>query len=195
MNIGLVFSGAISKTGYQIGFVRALLKYIDKDEIKVICGSSMGMMLGYALAANKPAAFEAMFRAVDVKKKFQLLFNVMVKDQLFRELSDFVDNKDVVSIPFAFPICYLPLFNVKYYWLSGPYNPVWLKYMFAAINYPFLHLIPSLLNKRLAINGGAADNIPLFPMLSKGSEFLAEGQSFDLIIVMHFDARYDYQAA
>lgn len=188
-----MFSGALSKTGYQIGFVKALLKYIERQEIKAISGASMGMLCGYALATDKFDVFEELFRNVDIGKKLQLLYQVFAKDLLRREIKDFVSVSDCVTIPFAFPICYIPIYNVQYYWLRGDYNPIWFKYMFAAVNYPFLHLLPSLLNRRLAIDGGAADNIPLFPLLGKGRDFLPEGENFDLVIVMHFDARYDYR--
>lgn len=68
---------------------------------------------------------------------------------------------------------------------------MWKKYFAAATNYPFLQLIPSFLNGRFAIDGGATDNIPLYPILSRQSR-LGENE-LDLIFVLHFDSRFDYR--
>lgn len=103
-----------------------------------------------------------------------------------------INPDDELKIPMAFPVCYIPLFSVRYYWLEGQYNRLWKKYFTAAINYPFLKIIPSFLNGRLAIDGGAADNIPIFPLLEKHRPF-PEGDELDMILVLHFDARYDYR--
>lgn len=182
----------MSKSGYQIGFVKSLLKYIDVEEIKAISGSSMGLLCAYALASNKMDVFESFFRNIDIKKPGQLFHQVFFKRLIYREVRAFIDCNDEVHIPIAFPVCYIPLYNVKYYWLKGKYNPIWFRYICAAINYPFLHIFPTLLNGRFAIDGGAADNIPLFPLLKCGNQFI-EDEEFDLVIVMHFDARYDYR--
>ena len=163
------------------------------DEIKAISGASMGMLCAYALASNKMDVFESFFRSVNMGKKSQLFYQVFFKKLMYREVRSFVDCNDEMKIPLAFPVCYMPIYNVKYYWLKGQYNPIWFRYICAAINYPFLHVFPTLLNGRFAIDGGAADNIPLFPLLTHGKDFLEDGQDFDLVIVMHFDARYDYR--
>ena len=189
----MVFSGAVSKSGYQIGFVKSLLKYIDLAEIKAVSGSSMGMLCAYALACNKMDVFERFFRSVNTKRQSQLFYQVFFKRLIYREVRAFIGSNDEVNIPVAFPVCYMPIYNVRYYWLKGQYNPVWFRYICAAINYPFLHVFPTFINGRFAIDGGAADNIPLFPLLSCGKDFLEDGQEFDLVIVMHFDARYDYR--
>ena len=153
----------------------------------------MGMLCAYALASDKLDVFESFFRNIDIKKKGQLFHQVFFKKLIYREVRAFIDCNDEIRIPIAFPVCYIPLYNVKYYWLKDKYNPVWFRYICAALNYPFLRVFPTLLNGRFAIDGGAADNIPLFPLLKHGNEFLEDGQEFDLVIVMHFDARYDYR--
>ncbi|MCI9407092.1 MAG: hypothetical protein HFK06_01920 [Clostridia bacterium] len=111
-------------------------------------------------------------------------------------LSDYIDamcnDCDNLEIPLCFPVCHIPLFSVRYYWIYRNYSRIWKKYLKAAINYPFLKLIPSFVDGRLAIDGGAADNIPLYPLL-KNSRPLADGEELDLVFVLHFDARYDYR--
>lgn len=193
MNIALVFSGGISKGAYQVGFLKSLFKYVDKEEIKVVTGASMGLLCAYALSADKLDEFEFFWRSVDFGKRSQLFYQVFFKKLIRRTIDGFVSFDDELKIPFCFPVCYVPIWNVKYYWLKGAYNAAWKKYFYAALNYPFLHILPSVLNKRLAIDGGAADNIPIFPVLHSGAQFVPDGGELDLILVLHFDARYDYR--
>ncbi len=165
---------------------------MDRDEIKVVSGASIGLFSAYALATDKLDMFECAYRRIDISGGAKLFYNVFFKKLLWKYVSSFVSPSDRVTIPLAFPVCYVPIFSVRYYWLLGKYNACWEKYLRAAINFPFLCIIPSFLEHRFAIDGGAADNIPLYPLLKKGSYFL-NGEQFDLIIILHFDARYDYR--
>lgn len=166
---------------------------MDESEIKVVTGASMGLLNAYALSAGKLDLIESIYRNIDIRKQTELLGQVLFKKLLDREIDCFLSSYDCLNIPLAFPICFIPVYNVNYYWLKGEYAPLWKKYIKAAINYPFLCITPSFLNHRFAIDGGAADNIPIYPVLKKGSEFLNRGENFDLIIVLHFDARFDYR--
>lgn len=64
--------------------------------------------------------------------------------------------------------------------------------MNAATTYPFLRLVPSFIKGKMAIDGGAVDCIPLFPLLKKETPF-GKTEEPDVIIVLHFDAQYDYR--
>ena len=189
----MVISGGISKGAYQIGFVKALLQHVGKSEIKAVAGSSIGLFSAYALSADKLPLIECMFRNIDIKKHTELFGQVLFKKFLKREIDAFLSPCDYLEIPVAFPVCFIPVYNVRYFWIKDDYTPIWKKYINAAINYPFLCILPSVLDRRLAIDGGAADNIPIYPLLKRGGEFLGSQENFDLIIALHFDARYDYR--
>lgn len=150
-------------------------------------------MSAYALSSGKLDLIEAMYRNVDISKKTELLGQVLFKKLLKREISSLLFVGDYLKIPFVFPICRIPVFSPEYYWIKGEYNPVWKQYITAAINFPFLCLFPSFIDRRFAIDGGAADNIPIYPILKRGGEFLEAGDKLDLILALHFDARYDYR--
>ena len=169
------------------------MRYVDRSEIKVVTGASMGLLCAYALSTNKLNVFEGIYRNVNIKNKAELLYQVFFKKLLWREINELLSQKDNVDIPLAFPVCYIPLYNVRYFWIHRKYNPLWEQYFRAAINYPFLNILPSVLDHRFAIDGGAADNIPLYPLLKKGGEYLGPDENFDLILALHFDARYDYR--
>lgn len=151
----------------------------------------MGLFVAYGLAADKLDALEFMYRKIDIGRKRELLWQVFAKDLLMREISGFFRSEDVLTIPVYFPVSYIPFFSVRYYELYGQFNPLWKKYAAAAANFPFLKIFPNVLNRRFAIDGGAADNIPLYPLL-KSRETEADG-GFDIIFVLHFNSRYEYR--
>ncbi len=159
----------------------------------MVSGASMGLFCAYALAADKLDVFECAFRRIDISKGPELFYNVFFKNLLRKSIASIAAPSDVLEIPVAFPVCYIPVFSVNYYWIFGKYNACWEKYFRAAVNFPFLCILPAVLEHRLAIDGGTADNIPLYPLLKK-SAVDPGGEDFDLIIVLHFDARYDYRA-
>lgn len=191
LKIGIAYSGGISKCAYQLGFTKTLLKYVDKSEIKGVSGASMGFFTGYALSAGKLDKLEWAYRQIDVEKPWQLAYRVLVKGLFADTLNGFVHLGDRLEIPVCFPVCYVPLFSTRYYWLLGEYNPVWKKYVNAATNFPSLRLLPVIHKGRFAFDGGAVDNIPIFPLLNCMRPFGEE--NLDLLIVLHFDARYDYR--
>ena len=138
---------------------------MDRDEIVMIAGASMGMFTGYALAADKLDELEHIYRSIDIPKKSELFWQVFAHDLLAATTESIVKAGDVLDIPFCFPVCVLSLCPVRYYLLHGPFNRLWPKYMHAGVNYPFLKIFPSVVEHRLAIDGGAMDNIPLYPIL------------------------------
>jgi hypothetical protein len=87
----------------------------------------------------------------------------------------------------------IPLLSTKYFWINGNYNPFWKKYIYAATNFPIICGLPKIIDRRIAIDGGAVDNIPLYPLIKMQDEFLKTKETLDLIIVMHFSSRYNYQ--
>ena len=190
LKIGIVYSGGISKCAYQIGFTKTLLKYIAREEIKLVSGASMGVFSAYALAANKLSKIEWMYRNVNLEHPWELFWQALGKDLYGKTAEEFFSVYDRLDIPMCFPVCYVPIFKTKYYWIKERYNPVWKKYIKAALNFPSLHLMPIIQRGRLAFDGAAADNVPIYPLLRQGDEFM-DTAGLDLIIALHFDARYD----
>lgn len=193
MNIGLVYSGGISKCAYQIGFTQALLEYIPYSSIKVISGASMGAFTAYALATNKLSEIQDIYESINISNCFDLFWQVCSKNLLSSAMNSFFSLNDKVHIPICFPITYIPLLTTKYFWIYGNYNPFWKNYFESAVNFPFICGMPKIIEHRLAIDGGAVDNIPLYPIIKMQSEFLTAREQLDLIIVMHFHPRYNYR--
>ncbi len=51
-NIGICFSGGIAKGAFQIGFCKALLNYINPDDISAVSASSIGSWNAAAFLTN-----------------------------------------------------------------------------------------------------------------------------------------------
>lgn len=185
-------SGGISNCAYQIGFLKALSEFVSRDEVKILSCSSAGISVGYAFSANKLDYVESLYKTVNISKGSELLWQVFAKGLLKNYIATLVEDDDMLEIPLCFPVCYIPIWSIKYNWIKGMYNRQWKKYLIAATNYPFLKIIPSIVDGRLAIDGGAIDNIPLFPLLHSSRTTPCE-KELDLIFVLHFDARYDYR--
>lgn len=158
----------------------------------MLSASSGGIFTAYALSANKLDYIERLYRNVDISKKTELFYQVFAKGLLADYINAVSGDNDNLEIPTCFTVCYIPLYSVRYYWIQGNYSRIWERYLKAAVNYPFLKFLPSVIEGRFAIDGGSADNIPLYPLL-KRSRPLPEEEELDLVFVLHFDARYDYR--
>ncbi|MCH5154928.1 MAG: hypothetical protein J1F71_06925 [Clostridiales bacterium] len=150
------------------------------------------MFTGYALSADKLDCLEYLYRDINISSKAELFWKVFAKNLLREYYGALIRPHDVLDIPVCFPVCYIPIFSTAYYWIYGEYNRTWKRYLEAAANYPFLRVIPSVIGGRFAIDGGAVDNIPLYPLL-KNIPIVPEPK-LDLIIVLHFDAKFDYRS-
>ena len=168
------------------------MQFVSRDDIKLLSCSSAGISVGYAFSANKLDFIEKIYKGVNISSPSKLLWQVFAKGLLQRYIDTIVEDDDNLEIPLCFPVCYVPVWSVKYHWIKGTYNRQWKKYIIAATNYPFLKIIPSVVEGRLAIDGGAIDNIPLFPLL-QDTKLTPYSGDLDLIFVAHFDARYDYR--
>lgn len=158
----------------------------------MLSASSGGIFTAYALSANKLDYIERLYRNVDISKKTELFYQVFAKGLLADYINAVSGDNDNLEIPTCFTVCYIPLYSVRYYWIQGNYSRIWERYLKAAVNYPFLKFLPSVVEGRFAIDGGSADNIPLYPLLKRSRPF-PEEEELDLVFVLHFDARYDYR--
>ncbi len=184
MKLGLVYSGGLAKGAYQVGFTKALTEYIRPQEISVVSGSSIGMTCAYSLSADKLDKLESIWAQTDIRSGYSTVTNLMFGNLLNNKLDLLMDKDDKLLFPVYLNICYLPL-RVQYIKLEGQYSDGWRKLMRAGLGFPVLTGFPTRFNNKFTLDGGAVDNIPLFPLLSN--------EQLDLIIVMHFDAYYNPQ--
>ena len=148
------------------------------------------MFTAYGLSADKLDLIEDMYRKIDITKKTELFWQVFAKGLLPKYIDSIVQGRDELDIPVCFPVCYIPVLSTRYYWIYGEYNRIWERYISAATCFPFLKVFPPIMRGRIAIDGGAVDNIPIYPLL-KAQEHT--NRPLDLIFALHFDAQYEYR--
>jgi len=153
----------------------------------------MGLFTAYALSAGKLDELEDMYESVDISKPLRLFWEVGARGLLDRAMNSFFALGDRLNFPVCFPLTSIPILSTRYFWIDGDYNPYWKKYIRAATNFPFLCGFPRIIDKRITTDGGAVDNIPLYPILKMQDEYLTTKEKLDLIIVMHFHPRYNYR--
>lgn len=183
MKIGITLSGGLAKGAFQFGFLKAFLKYIPKEDIEIVSASSIGIVNAYALCANKMDEVEKIWRTTDFESVFEVVKDCWLKHFIRKTLNELVLPGDELSIPFYSTITYLPLFLVgRYYMLEGEFHKKWKRFFRAAIAFPFLTGFPKFYKFLPTMDGGACDNIPIYPLMEK--------HDLDLILCIHFDSKY-----
>ena len=153
----------------------------------------MGLFTAYALATDKLAILQDIYREINISHSMELFRQVCFKNLLSRAMNSFFSPEDQVKIPICFPVTYIPILSTRYFWIYENYNPFWKKYFLAAANFPFICGVPRILERKIATDGGAVDNIPLYPLIKLQDEILPNTSKLDLIFVLHFHPRYDYR--
>lgn len=178
MNVGLVLAGGVSKGAYQAGFLKALNEETAPNTVTSISCSSIGLFGGYAYSAGKLALLEDFWRSLHFDSSVDLMLNIWLRHFLRETISTLVKEDDVLKVPLYAPIVYLPFLHMDYCKLYGRYMKKWTSFIAGAVSYPFLTGL-HFFRGQIAFDGGAMDNIPVFPLLRH--------EAPDLILVLHFE--------
>ncbi len=182
-NIGLVYAGGLSKGAYQIGFVDALLNYIDYKDIKGISGASIGALNAYALAAKKTEVAYDYWMNFHCPNLMILYKRFLINRLLNKTVDALIDDNDYLHCPvYVSGLSVFPTWNFKYYLMKDDYQSDWKKLLSGIIVFPIVAGVPRRFKHRLYVDGGIVDNIPVQPLFRQ--------TDIDLIIVMHFDPKY-----
>ncbi len=181
MNIGLVMSGGVAKGAYQAGFLKAI-KEIKGSKVTCLSCASIGILNGYAYAADKIDKLWDLWRSIHFDSIADLAYNVWFKHFLRDIIHEIVCEKDVLTLPLYAPICYLPIPRIQYYKLEGEYLKKWYSFIRGAISFPFISGGIRFYRGQMVIDGGMMDNIPIQPLLY--------AEQPDLILVLHFEAGF-----
>ena len=179
--IGLVLGGGFAKGSYQMGFIKALTRYIPAESISCIYASSIGTINGYALSCGKLGEAEYLCKNIDFKDIANFV-KVAYKDRIFSKMVDMIAKEgDKISIPLTFSLCRFPKLEKLYVTFIGENSKECTDALKASIAFP-IATKPAKFLKKHYIDGGAMDNIPV--------RKLTEDTDCNLIIVLHCDTRY-----
>lgn len=180
MKVGIVLGGGLAKGAYQFGFLKSLLNYIPYEDIKIVSSASIGLFNAYGLCAKKMDEVEQIWASADFTLS-EVLKECWFKGYIKKRLKEVVKEDDKLYIPFYTTINYLPFIG-RYYLLKGDYSKKWVKFFNSAIGFPIVTGPPRFYKGWITIDGGAFDNIPIYPLMEK--------HDLDLIICVHFDSQY-----
>lgn len=183
MKIGLVLSGGIAKGAYQAGLLKALDECSITRHISAISCASIGIFSGYALSSGKISEFCDIWRKIHFDSPVDLAVEVWFKNYLKNLIRTFIKDEDYLSIPLYAPICYIiPLIRMEYCLLHGNCAKNWSKFILGAVSYPLITGGIHFFRGQITFDGGAMDNIPIFPLIKY--------ERPDLILVLHFEANF-----
>lgn len=181
LSVALVLGGGFAKGAYQFGFLKSLLNYLPKENIRYISASSIGVLNGYALSSDKMDLGESLWRTKDFGNIFDF-FRLSWKDDVFSKIVDLiVYDSDFLRIPLTLNLCQFPKMQELYLELQGRKQKFWKNAVRGSISFPIISKKPAKFFKKYYIDGGFLDNIPLGPALNSNA---------DMIIVLHCDSRY-----
>lgn len=176
MNIGLILSGGIAKGAYQIGALRAIAEVFDSGAVSFISAASVGAINAVAFSAGKLDDADAGWSEA-VGDKNRIFFTSLLKSKFLQqrlsELSRFPLNCEKLYVP----LLDIQKRKVSYPNLANKSIRMRRLYLKASIAIPPFSDTVKIGNNRYC-DGALADNIPFYPLLSCG---------VDYVICVYFD--------
>lgn len=181
MKIGIVLGGGFARGAAQAGFIKGMLPYINKQDIKLISCASIGAINGIAFSIDRLKYVEEIYRTsnfYDMKNLKLGLKNRLVESILTTLLGE--DPK--FSIPLYITGTCLNTLSTHYFYITNDTAPEDLrKITNITLTFPFVNGIWRKEYNRLYVDGGATDNIPVYPFLY---------HHVDLLLILHCYPKY-----
>lgn len=174
--IALIVSGGTCRGAAQVAFLDQLIKKIGLDRVCVISASSIGAFTAYATAAGRTEELIRQYSKLDCDSIGH--FIKRVKDDLFNIVFNKVE--DELKIPTYVTVTRTWGLDCGYYCLNHMPRKDLKHAINASMGLPIFNG-PLRFNKHICIDGGATDNIPVFP---------ATYFDPDMIIIMHCFSKY-----
>lgn len=178
LRIGIVFSGGFAKGAYEIGFCKAILEYIEMNNIKAVSGASIGAINAYGFINNKFDYLFEVWRNLDFKSAKEFL----VKSDKRKVIYNYIEKmqsevEDVSQTPCYIDYIKIPNISLCYKNVNKEHNKVRNDFLKASISVPGLYN-PILIKDDYYVDGAFLDNTPIEPL---------ENENLDLIFVLRFD--------
>ena len=186
MKIGLVLSGGMAKGAYQIGALRAINKFIPKDEITCISCASVGVLNGYAYVTDQLDVAEKMWKGLCNNGSRFLITQMLKSSLLQQDILELYNPEKTLDNTFYCSLMDLHNRNVVYKDLSGVEQKKIPRYLRACVAMPIYNrAVP--LDGTEYYDGAIIDNIPIYPLMK---------HDLDYIICMYFDdVCYKFESA
>lgn len=178
MNIGLVLSGGMAKGAYQVGALKAINEFIPHNEITHISASSVGVLNGYAYAANKLETVEEMWTSLCTKNSRLIITTVLRSELLQKRIIDIYDDTDELPETFYCTLLDFTNKNVIYKDLAKIDKSQIRTHLKASVCMPIFNRAVKI-DGNSCYDGATVDNIPVYPLIPH--------ENLDYIICLYFD--------
>lgn len=175
--IGIVFSGGLARGVAQLAFANEIVKQIGIDRIAFVSGSSIGALNAYSLSCGTQEKLLKFYSGSELNSL--LSFKKAIKNGLMMDAFK-VGGRAEMRFPTYVSASRLFPLDVYYYNLNCVTKNDLPKILNLSMSFPFLNG-PKLFNGRFYLDGGTADNVPIYP---------AEYFDLDMIIVIHCYPKY-----
>lgn len=184
VKIGLVLSGGMVKGAYQIGVLKAIQEFINKENITCISASSVGTIAAYAYVQDKLEEFKDIWLDTEQFNVRTFLRSSVKRSNILDKVTKIVKNHKQMNMDFYTTCLDINKMNLNYINLKNIRDDQIEDYLKASISFVPVYKAIQIDDAKY-VDGAVIDNIPVKPLAN---------YDLDYIIVVHFDKdNYIYQ--
>lgn len=178
LNVGIVFSGGFAKGAYEIGFCKAILEYINKENIKAVSGASIGALNAYGFINNKLDYLCDIWKNLEFTSAKEFFVKQNKRDIIYEYIDELVNEKsEKNNSPCYINYIKVPNIMLCYENVNNEKKDIQKSLLKASISVPALYK-PVFVKDNYYVDGAFLDNTPITPLKNK---------NLDLIFVLRFD--------
>lgn len=174
--IALIISGGTCRGAAQVAFVNELIKRVGLERICVISASSIGSLTAYATSVGRTEQLIEEYKNLDCDNIRH--FTRKVKNDLFNDTFNLIESD--IKVPTYLTVTRVRGLDCGYYCINHMPRKDLKACINASMALPIING-PLVFSKRLCIDGGATDNIPIYP---------ATYYDPDMVIIIHCFSRF-----
>ena len=175
--IGIVYSGGLARGAAQLSFAREIINKIGYERLAVISASSIGAFNAYATSVGNVDRMLELYSEIDVDTTRRFISKI--RNDLFSKLFRKVEGEKL-RVPTYVSGTKIFNFDTHYFCLNNMSRADIKSAINVSMSFPIING-PLRFNHMLYIDGGATDNVPVYPM----NYF-----DVDMIIILHCYPKY-----
>ncbi|HNX16581.1 MAG TPA: patatin-like phospholipase family protein [Bacilli bacterium] len=176
--IGIVLSGGLARGAVQLAFAKQMVEKIGYERLKLLSASSIGSINAYSIACKSYDQMLSLYRKFDIESTKAL--NLYVRNRLFNKIFNGIESSEMVVPTY---VTGTKLFGLEtyYFYLNKMDRNSVRTTLNISMSFPMVNGPHRLHKRTLFIDGGATDNIPIYPMLH---------EDLDMVIILHCYPKY-----
>lgn len=178
LRIGIVFSGGFAKGAYELGFCKAILEYINLENIKAVSGASIGAVNAYGFINNKLDYLFDVWGNLEFKSAKEFFVKSDKRNIIYEYIENMQSNiQNSNNTPCYINYIKVPNVSLCYKNIHKEPNEAQREFLKASISVPGLYN-PIFIKEDYYVDGAFLDNTPISPL---------QNEDLDVIFVLRFD--------